>query len=281
MKSLIRVVFGGIFALAASLANATVIYFADENGHVGRYDDATTALSAVGNAGATFTVGQIIGIAWDPTVGRILLLDRNATTVYAMNPTSGAVTLLFNPGIPFQGGAVVGTTLFGIDETTQTIEAFSLSTFANLNLSAAALTSHTHGMGVNPATGQLYIGISGDLAIKQATTLGAQGPVVVTESPGAFAEDVDYYGGDFLASVFGANVITRVNGTTGVATQFLSTAQIVSAGVTGNVSGVAVAGAAAPPPQAAPIPSLNEWGVILLGMLVAATAVLLLRRTHG
>jgi hypothetical protein len=98
-------------------------------------------------------------------------------------------------------------------------------------------------MGVNPATGQLYIGIGSDLAIKQATTLGAQGPVVVTEAPGAFAEDVDYYGGDFLASVYGPNVITRVNGTTGVATQVLSTAQIVSAGVTGNVSGVAVAGA--------------------------------------
>ena len=282
MIRLIRITVASLLVVVSSMASATIIYFSDVQGHVGRYDDVTLAIAPVGNASASFAISQVIGLAWDPATSRILLLDRNNSAVYAMNPVSGATTLLFNPSPGFQGGAVVGNSLFGIDEGTQTVKAYNLTTFANLGLSAPALSNHTHGMGVNPATGQLYGGVGNSSTVFAVSALGAEGAVVVTASPANFYDDIDYYGGDFLGSDFSNNVITRINGVTGVTTTFLTTAQLSSGGLTTNASGVAVAGAAAPPlPQFAPIPTLNDWGLILLAVLVAASAIPLLRRFRG
>jgi hypothetical protein len=280
MIGLIRIAVASLLAVVSSIASAAIIYFADVQGHVGRYDDVTTVIAPVGNASATFTIGQVIGIAWDPTGNRILLLDRNAPAVYAMNPVSGATSLLFNPGISFQGGAVVGSTLYGIDEGTQTVKAFNLTTFANQGLSAPILSNHTHGMGVNPANGQLYGGVGNASTVFTVSALGAEGPIVVTASPSNFYDDIDYYGGDFLGTDFSNNVIARINGVTGATTQFLSAAQLSSGGLTTNVAGVVVAGAAAPPPppSQSPVPTLSEWGLILLAVIVAASAIPLLRR---
>ena len=283
MIGFVRIAVASLLVVVSSIASAAIIYFSDVQGHVGRYDDVTFAIAPVGNASASFGISQVIGLAWDPAgAGRILLFDRNNSAVYAMNPVSGATTLLFNPSAGFQGGAVVGNSLFGIDEGTQTVKAYNLTTFANLGLAAPALSSHTHGMGVNPATGQLYVGVpNAPFTIRTVSALGVEGPVVVTASPANFYDDIDYYGGDFLGSDFSNNLIVRINGVTGVTTQFLSTAQLTSGGLTTNVGGVVVAGAAAPPPQFAPVPTLNDWGLILLGVLVAASAIPLRRRFRG
>ncbi len=273
MGNLGRLAIAAILSVAFSVGNATVVYFSDAQGHVGSYDDVTTNVAVVGNVSASFSVSQIIGLAWDAANNRLLLLDRNAPAVYAMNPVSGATTLLFNPGIAFQGGAVVGTTLYGIDEGSMTMAAFNLTTFANLGLSAPALSLHTHALGVNPASGQLYGG-GGGSSIYLISAAGAQGAGVV--SPAVNMEDTDYYNGDFLLATY-TNDLSRVDGSTGVITQFLTPAQVTAGGLTGSVSGVAVAGLVVPP-VVKQIPTLSDWSMIILSVLLGLSAAFALSR---
>jgi hypothetical protein len=137
--------------------SAAVIYFADDNGAVGAYNDETLSLSAIGDVSAQFPVSQNIGIAYDAVNSRILILDRGRPMVFAMDPATGTATELFNPGISFQGGAVKNGVLYGINEGTQLMVAFDLATFASIPLAAAENINHSHGMGINAATGQLYV----------------------------------------------------------------------------------------------------------------------------
>jgi hypothetical protein len=106
MRIIDRPIVGWLLTLAFGCANATVIYFSDDLGKVGKYDDVTHEVSRVGNAGAGNPVLEVNGIAWDASNERILLLDHRVPAVYAMNPTTGTAMLLFDPGFQFQGGAV-------------------------------------------------------------------------------------------------------------------------------------------------------------------------------
>lgn len=285
----------GVAALLAAVAmpgTAAVVYFCDEQGNVGAYDDSTGIVSPVGDLSA-FQVGQVIGLAWDGATGRILLLDRAAPAVYAMDPTTGNATFLFDPGIVFQGGAVVGGALYGIDESEQTVEAFDLGTFADLGLSAAPIDGHHHGLGVDPVTGQIYIGGSlfedlraggsdgGDGAPEGpdsneiATILpdGSYGVQVVTFSENV--EDVDYYGPHFLLAAYTQEVL-HVDGTTGAVTPWLDSTQVASAGVGATVSGVAVAGFTYP--TLVDVPTLGGRELAILAVGLALAGALLLRR---
>lgn len=254
-----------LFLAFASPVFAATIYFADNSGNVGAYDDVTTTVTPVGNLGA-FTINQVMGIAYDPANDRILILDRSAPAVYEMDPATGIAALLFTPGQQFQGGAVKGNTLYGIDEGTQTVVAYDLTTFAPVVLAGATpIPGHSHGMGINPATGQLVVENGTDvLVINDDGSIGAS-----LVAAGTSDGDIDSYGSDFLNVEYGSTV-DLIDGTTGAATVFLTSVQITSAGVTGNVSGIAVASAALPASQA--IPTLSQWGMILLVMslLVAA-----------
>lgn len=254
-----------LFLAFASPVFAATIYFADNSGNVGAYDDVTTTVTPVGNLGA-FTINQVMGIAYDPANDRILILDRGATAVYEMDPATGIAALLFTPSQEFQGGAVKGNTLYGIDEATQTVVAYDLTTFAPVVLAGATpIPGHSHGMGINPATGQLVVENGTDvLVINDDGSIGAS-----LVAAGTLDGDIDSYGSDFLNVEYGSTV-DLIDGTTGAATVFLTSVQITSAGVTGSVSGIVVASAALPASQA--IPTLSQWGMILLVMslLVAA-----------
>lgn len=231
-----------LLVVLASLAtgmSAAVIYFADEAGNVGAYDDVTMAVTPVGDLSA-FSISQVIGIAWDPSGQRILLFDRGAPAVYAMDPTTGNATLLFDPGRSFQGGAVIGNTVYGIDESSQTVEAYNLTTFADLGLSAAALPDHSHGLGENDL-GQLY-GVGDGDAIFTVNSDGSYGAVVVTTAAGLGYEDVDAYGDDFLVTEYDG-AVTLVDGSTGAESTFLTAGQVTTGGLAGTPVGVTVGSA--------------------------------------
>jgi hypothetical protein len=184
-------------------AHAEFIYIADDDGKVVVYDDQADTISAVGNVSDSFPVSQDIGIAWDANTGRILLLDRGTPMVYAMNPADGTSVELFDPGVQFQGGAVKGTTLYGIDEGLQDVVAYDLNTFNSIPLAGAtSLASHTHAMGIDAASGQLYAAGSSMYEIADDGSTTAT-PFAL---PDGAPEDIDYYGGDFLAVYYGSEV---------------------------------------------------------------------------
>lgn len=88
-------------------AQATIIFLADDQGNVGRYDVGTQQGAALGSLSASqFTPDQVIGLAYDADTNSVLLFDRNVSTVYTMNAVTGVASVLFTTqGVQLQGGA--------------------------------------------------------------------------------------------------------------------------------------------------------------------------------
>src|SRR6476661_4953860 len=145
------------FLMLASLARAQVVFVTDDQGHVGRFNTATNTGTALGSLAASgFSAMQVIGLAYDPATDTVLLFDRNAGKIYSMNAVTGATTVLFStPGVSFQGGAVVNNTVFGVDEGTQALAAYTFSG-AKITLTGPSFSNHTHNLGVIPSTGELF-----------------------------------------------------------------------------------------------------------------------------
>ncbi len=264
LKSVFKTFVSIVLLFLAQTASASLIYFADDVGNVGSYDDVSAALSPVGNLGG-FTISQNIGIAYDPARDRILILDRGTPAVYSMDPLTGTAALLFAPNQTFQGGAVKGNLLYGLDESAQIAVAYDLTTFAQVALSGAALP-HMHGMGIDTASGQLVVADRTNVFVINDD--GTIGTTLVASA--AWSEDLDPLGANFLNVNYGQTV-NLIDGVTGAETTWLSAAQTASTGVTQSISGVVVASTMTMGP-AVPVPTMTQWGVILLivAMLLVA-----------
>ncbi|MBE35433.1 MAG: hypothetical protein CMI16_07750 [Opitutaceae bacterium] len=121
---------GALFVLMASFlsAQSSVVFVADDLGNVVRFMDGQTNGTALGSlSGSGFSASQVLGIAYDSNTNAVLLFDRAAHTVYSMNAASGIATVLFTTDLKifFQGGAVFNNLVYGIDEDTQKILAYS------------------------------------------------------------------------------------------------------------------------------------------------------------
>ncbi|MEW6714880.1 MAG: hypothetical protein AB1306_07305 [Nitrospirota bacterium] len=241
-----------LLMLSAMSADAADVYFCDTAGLVGHYDTVSTALNPVGNLSASFSINQVIGMAWDPVTSRLLLLDRFGSggggNIYSMDPTTGTAALLFTAtGVTFQGGAVKNGALYGINEYGPAV-AYNLTTFTSLGLAGGVLP-HTHSTGIDPASGQLYA--SNSTEIYRVADSGAYAGTAVTTN--TWFEDIDYFNGDFLGVIYDQQVYL-INGGTGSVSTFLNSAQVTSTGVSGSLSGVVVGGVTAvpvPPPACA------------------------------
>ena len=121
---------GALFVLMASFlsAQSSVVFVADDLGNVVRFMDGQTNGTALGSlSGSGFSASQVLGIAYDSNTNAVLLFDRAAHTVYSMNAASGIATVLFTTDLKifFKGGAVFNNLVYGIDEDTQKILAYS------------------------------------------------------------------------------------------------------------------------------------------------------------
>lgn len=200
--------------LAISTVCASIIYVVDDQGDVVKYDTATDSVSAVGNLGG-FTVGRVMGLAYDPDSQSLLILDRNGYTIYAMDPETGSASTLFTTFIgpnpepwevrEFEGGAVRNGLLYGFDEITQTVAAYSIETGVDQELSGSFATEHSHAVGVDHATGQLY-SLGGSGTFREVNDDGTIGPIVVTAATGNFYYDVDYLDGGFVGTMFARGI---------------------------------------------------------------------------
>lgn len=229
---------------AASLASAAIVYVGDSAGHVGKFDTTTLTGVPLGSV----TVGQAVGLAYNGATGTVYVLDRNTNKVFGMDGSTGAASLAFNSSASFQGGAVSGGLLYGTFEGLPSTPAGAFNLAGVPTVTGSAMPSHTHAMGVDPATGQLYT-IGGDNAIRGVSSAGAAGASIVTAALAEFADDLDYFGGNFLVAQFSNSRVDLVNGVTGAVSSFITAAQVRAMGL-GDVSGVVVqfAGTSVPEP---------------------------------
>jgi hypothetical protein len=139
--------------------------------------------------------------------------------------------LLFSGPSGFQGGAVSGGLLYGVNESSQEVEAFMLPGGTAQALAGGVLSQHTHAVGVDAATGQLYVA-SFDNVIRKLNLDGTFGDTVVSSS-GSAVQDIEYFHGDFLAvgGDFPVGSLELIDGATGVRTTQLTSAQLSAAGI--------------------------------------------------
>ena len=143
-------------------SHATMIYVGDLDGNVGVYDTDTNTTEPLGNL-SEYDTSEMMGLAYDPISDSVLLLNRayfgnTEAAVFSMDPNSGEVTQLFTTSSGFQGGAVKGGIIYGMNILTDKVEAYSLVTGNPVALSGSvALPYDAQGVGVDPISRQLYI----------------------------------------------------------------------------------------------------------------------------
>lgn len=235
-----------VFFGFANKASAVMIYVGDSSGKVGQYDTVTTNLSLLGDVASSFTVGQSLGLAFDASSNSVIVLDRGLGNVYSMNASSGNVALLFSGASGFQGGAVLGNLIYGTDEGSQTVQARDFT--GAIQIFGAGLPSHTHAMGIDPLTGQLYT-IGNDNIIRLVNPDGTIGAPIVTAAVGEYVDDLDFFAGNFLGTQYGAGTLDLINGVTGNVSPFLTVTQLASIGLNFGIGGVVVAYSPIPEPS--------------------------------
>lgn len=229
-----RILLSSLLAISSvGVGQATLIIVADHVGNVGLWNTDTNSGIAVTSVAG---VAQVIGAAYDPTSGDALIFDRSNSNVITVDLGTGASSTLFNAGFSFQGGAVSGGLIYGINESSQTIEAFDFGG-VNQGLTAPSFGGHSHGLGVDAGTGTMYHRSSVSNQIQVINADGTTG--ALSTSYANNIEDLEYFGGDFLVASFSEEVLL-VDGVTGAESLFLTAAQVDGMGVTGSVSGIAV-----------------------------------------
>ena len=241
-------------------AQTAVVFVGDDMGNVGRIVAGQTSGTTLGSLTASgFTPNQVIGLAYDSNTNGILLFDRSANTVYTMNATTGVTSVLFTTSSEnLQGGAVFGGLVYGINESTQKLMAY---TFAGIqqSLTNDTLTGHIHSLATNPvAQTMFYLNDTGEL--RSVNSDGNNGASLQFTSH-RYAEDLAYFEGDFLVASYDRNLYL-LDGSTGTSSPYLTDSELSAMGVTGNVSGVVLEYIAVPEP--------GTWALMIVGLAVVS-----------
>ncbi|OWV32152.1 hypothetical protein B5C34_00935 [Pacificimonas flava] len=250
-----KIVWLALAALAALAtggpASAAIVYLSDQAGNVTEYDSFTGVERVIGSVGPAIPVSQVMGMAYDVDLGRLLLLDRYGSKVIGMDVATGATSVVLSGQYGFQGGAVSGGRLYGILEAEQTVEAYDLATGQAVDLPGGRLSFHAHGLGVDPKSGQLYVAANGNGLIYELGDNGVVEQAAVFKS--IITEDVDAFGSDFL-SVGPSSTVYRIDGSTGALSPFVTSSYLSS------ISGIAVG-------RLSNVPAPYPLGLFALGVL--------------
>lgn len=253
---------GALYALLTvwAAAQTAIIFVADDDGNVGRIVAGQSTGTVVGSLSASgFTAGQVIGLAYDSQTNGILIFDRSAQTVYTMDASSGQASVLFTtPGVEFQGGAVFGGLVYGIDEETERLKAYSFGGVEQSLPNVTDLTGHIHGLGTDPVNHRLVY-LNEEDAIRSVNTDGSDGSVILSNASLPFAEDLAYFEGDYLVADYSRQLLF-LDGQSGSTFAYLSDTELTTMGITGSVSGVVLEYVAVPEP--------STWAMMALGIAV-------------
>jgi hypothetical protein len=261
----------GLFWLlaAVSLAKASpFLWISDASGRIGIVDVANGAATIVGNAGVLLT-----DIAFDPAGN---LWGVSFTNLYTVNRTTGVATNRGPLGVNGMNALVFASngTLYGASSTSTNLYSINTTTGAATSLgstgfvSAGDLAFHGGNLYLSSSTSQLV-----RVDIANPASSAAVGPIGFADVFGlATADNNVLYGatGNQVISVDpatgqGTSVATYAGG---LQTAY-GTAFVTEAGAPPGPG----PGPGPAPGSSAPIPTLSQWSLILLGLMLAAIAL--------
>ncbi|MBF0225021.1 MAG: Ig-like domain-containing protein [Desulfobacterales bacterium] len=225
-----------------------IIYVGDLYGNVGIYNTYNNTTQPLGSLDG-YNIIDMVGLAYDAISDSVLLLNRglfgtNAAAVFSMDAKSGEVKQLFTTSKGFQGGAVKGDMLYGINNLTSKIEAYSLPTGNPVNLpNSGSVSQPSQGVGIDPVTKQLYISMYFEgiqLGIYKLNDDGSIGELITSTHYGNI-RDIDYYDGNFLMCHNNMD-LSLLEGTSGVHYEesVLTQSQLTEMGLQNYVTGVSI-----------------------------------------
>lgn len=279
-----------LLGLAAAGTQAQVLYGSTGGGgnpaaQLGTINQATGAFTPIGAIGFAVT-----GLAVHPTTGVLYGSTGGSSpvspnSIITINTTTGAGTLVGAAGggctpadITFRSDGV----LFGWCEGPDSLATFNLGTGAATIVGASGLGTFGSGIAFDNG-GTLYYAGSGGSGMFRTINPATGAPTNVAALTGA-----PQPGGSVnaMANNPTTNVLFAVNAASaglGSATNLVTinkaTAVVTNIGASvANLDGIAFAPLAAGAGASIPVPTLSEWATILLALLIAAAAVVALRR---
>jgi hypothetical protein len=232
-----------------------------------------TTIGPVGMAVTGLAVHPTTGVLYGTTGGSAA--SPNPNSLIRINRTTGVGTLIGATGL---GGPVADIefradgTLFGWSEGSDELVTLNLTTGVGTVVGPSGQSTAGSGLAFG-AGGVLFLtgeGANGELeTVNPATGLVTLGPVMTGSPNGneinalAFSAGV-LYGSDFAGGgAGGAANLVRINTATGVITNLGSTIN--------GLDAIAFAAAAAPG-EGIGIPTLSEWALVLMMLLMIAAA---------
>ncbi|WP_298158451.1 IPTL-CTERM sorting domain-containing protein [Brevundimonas sp.] len=258
----VRISSGGGFRELAMMADGSLLAGRTDGG-VYRYAANCTTQAGCGEAYFADTAGGggVYGVAVDNVNSYVYFTGYDGDVIRRTNLSGGSPETFVSSGLDAPAGLEIGTDgfLYVGDSDNQRVMRYPANCTApcgsgTVFASGGGITS-TRGVERSPSTGVLFISDGGALGSGKVYTVGAAGGTPVQYS---------------ALSVNGVESIYLIDGTN---------ALYVSGGVGGgspNLYKISVTAAAA----AFAVPTMSEWAMILLGIMLAGSAAIYIHRRH-
>jgi IPTL-CTERM motif len=277
-------------ALFAGGAGAQLLFTATGsngvNGNLFIINPATAAATLVGPILVGATPVSLTGLAVQPGTGVLYGSIANgspnlANNLITINTATGAATVVgpfgIAQGTPDLAFNAAGT-LFGWNRTTNSLVTINLATGAATNVAASGLAAFNTGGGVAVSGTTAIVAIhssAGTLdSVNTTTGVGTTGPTLAGAPIGGSINSMSFSPTGVL---FGVNS----NNSGSPTTNFLVTINSATGAVTSIGALPGDTDAIAFSPQAAPngvVPTMSEWALITLALLLAGAGALAIRR---
>jgi hypothetical protein len=248
-------------------------------GQLYRVNGTTAAATLVGPIRIGATPISITGLAIHPATGVLYGIvsngsPSNARALVTINPATGAATLVGNAGIPISDIAFSAAgTLYGWARGTNTLATINLATGVATSLGPSGLAAFAGGGGLAVANGVGFVSATsatGTLDTVNLTTgVGTTGPAMTGATFNDAMNAMTFTPGGTLFAVNSNNngpantVLVTINTTTGAVTNI--------GALPDDIDAIVFAAS----PVAAP--TMSEWMLVLMGLLLGMTGFAALR----
>ena len=283
MTKLIRLLamVAAIAGFAVQGAHGQVLYAADGQGGVA----GNLYIINPATGGVVQTIGPIgfpvTGLAFHPGTGLLYGTtgaEIGTPSLIRINTTTGAGTLVGTntagpiADITFRSDG----TLFGWTEDTDDLVTVNISSGVETVVGDSGVSTAGSGIAFSPGGVLYFTGNNSDGALRTVNTTTGLTTVVTTLNGGPTPNRVNALAFNSAGALYGSvkqspgDVLVTIDTTTGLVT----TIGALPGGIDAIVFGPAPAAAA----PVAPVPTMSQWGIVLLVSLIAGSFLLLRRR---
>jgi hypothetical protein len=263
-------------ALVAPAYAGTMYTVNNSTGALMKIDTGTLALTTVGPLGVAFAYGSL---AWDSANSTLYMVDgRGAKSLYTVNTTTGAATLVGAHGLTDMFGIAFDTAngiMYGAQEILSSpLQSINLSTGVATAIGTGVGNARLGPLAYNNVTNQL-IGLQDCLSCAVLYSINiATGVQTVLRNTGLDTNNSGMTYDPALNRLWDVDVNGRL-------TYFDPAAGYVQVPVTTfatSLTGLAYVTGAVAPPAITPVPTLSDFGLALLAIMLLGAAVVSLRR---